>query len=122
MLGGNVIKKQKSGVTSLNELWNPCQWRLYKHLQMIQGELIPSSGGRMHQITPEGLYSGITHGLKLKERRFRLDVRSKFFTDRLVMCWNSCPERLWMPHPWRCSRPGWMGPWAAWSGIKCEGW
>jgi len=22
----------------------------------------------------------------------------------------------------RCSRPGWMGPWAAWSGIKCEGW
>ena len=25
-------------------------------------------------------------------------------------------------HPWRCSRPGWMGPWAAWSGIKCGGW
>jgi len=19
----------------------------------------------------------------------------------------------WMPHHWRCSRPGWMGPWAA---------
>jgi len=19
---------------------------------------------------------------------------------------NFCPERLWMPHPWRCSRPG----------------
>jgi len=31
-----------------------------------------------------------------------------------------CPERLWMPHPWRCSRPGWMGPWAAWSSIR--GW
>ena len=53
----------------------------------------------MHQITPEGLYSGITHGLKLKERRFRLDVRSKFFTDRLVMCWNSCPERCGCPIP-----------------------
>ena len=25
-------------------------------------------------------------------------------------------------HPWRCSRPGWMGPWAAWSGIKWGGW
>ena len=25
-------------------------------------------------------------------------------------------------HPWRCSRPGWMGPWAAWAGIKCGGW
>ena len=24
--------------------------------------------------------------------------------------------RLWMPHPWRHSRPGWMWLWAAWSG------
>ena len=47
--------------------------------------------------------------LKLKEGRFRLDVRGKFFTVRVVRCWN-CPERLWMPYPWRCSRPGWMGP------------
>ena len=23
----------------------------------------------------------------------------KFFTQRVVRCWNSCPERLWMPHP-----------------------
>ena len=23
-------------------------------------------------------------------------------------------QRDWMPHPWNCSRPGWMGPWAAW--------
>jgi len=35
---------------------------------------------------------------------------------------TGCPERLWMPHPWRCSRPGWMGPWTAWSSIKCGGW
>ena len=34
---------------------------------------------------------------------------------------TGCPERLWMPHPWRCSRPGWMGPWAAWS-SKWGGW
>ena len=34
-----------------------------------------------------------------KEGRFRLDVRGKFFTMRVVRCWNSCPERLWMPHP-----------------------
>ena len=25
-------------------------------------------------------------------------------------------------HPWRCSRPGWMGPWVTWSSIKCGGW
>jgi len=26
------------------------------------------------------------------------------------------PRMLWMPHPWRHSRPGWMWLWAAWSG------
>jgi len=28
---------------------------------------------------------------------------------------TGCPRRLWMPHPCRHSRPGWMWLWAAWS-------
>ena len=39
------------------------------------------------------------NGLKLKEGRLRLDVRGKLLTERVGRCWNSCPERLWMPHP-----------------------
>ena len=37
--------------------------------------------------------------MKLKEGRLRLDVRGKFSSVRVVRCWNSCPERLWMPSP-----------------------
>ena len=28
-----------------------------------------------------------------------MDVKEKFFPMRVVRCWNSCPERLWMPRP-----------------------
>ena len=39
------------------------------------------------------------NGVKLKEGRLRLDVRGKLLTERVGRCWNSCPERLWMPCP-----------------------
>lgn len=53
---------------------------------------------------------------QLKEWRRRLDIWRNFFTQKAVKHQHSCPEKLWMPLPWRCSRQGWMGPWIAWAG------
>jgi len=39
-------------------------------------------------------------GFKLKEERFRIDVRKTFFTQGPVLI-----RELWVPHPWGCSRP-----------------
>jgi len=37
--------------------------------------------------------------LKSNDGSSRKVIRGKFFTERVVRCWNSCLERLWMTHP-----------------------
>ena len=31
-------------------------------------------------------------------------------------------EKLWVLHPWRCSRQGWMGSWTTWYSTTSGGW
>ena len=47
---------------------------------------------------------------KLKEGRYRLDVRRKFFPQRVARQWHSCAEKLWCPIPGRTQGQAGWGP------------
>lgn len=55
------------------------------------------------------------NGHKLKEGKFRLDIK-KFFTVGMVGRWN---RRLQVPQPLQCSRPDWISPLATMSNGMC---
>ena len=68
----------------------------------LQGDLIAAfqhlkgaykqEGSQLFGRVDNGRPSGI--GLKWKEGRFRLAIREKFFTERVLRCWDRLPREL----------------------------
>lgn len=46
---------------------------------------------------------------KPREIKFRLDIRGKFSFRGWRGPDTGCPEKLWMPYVWGCSRSVWIG-------------
>ena len=46
--------------------------------------------------------------LTLHFPRYTTKASEKYLQNKMIVehIGTGCPEKLWMPHPWRCSRPG----------------
>ena len=85
-----VRPHQKSCV----QLWSPQHKKNMELLEQVQRRATKMIRGLAHLSYEENIFSRAScdrtrrNGFKLKECRFRLDIRKKFFTIRVVKHWN----------------------------------
>ena len=77
-------------------------------LPLALGNCSPKKETHMCVVPRRDLDSDRTrgNGFKLRQGRFRLDIRGKFFTQRVVTHWNRLLKKVVDAPFWRHSRPG----------------
>jgi len=114
MTGAPLLQRQGGRELGLFSLEKSPR-RPHHSLLVFEGSIYNKEGEQLFAQSLSDRRRG--NGFKLKERRFRLDIRKKFISQRVVRpSHTGCPEKLWVPHSWRCSRWGWTEAWAAWAG------
>ena len=134
---GKISLYEQAPTTSGNKFKELTQWEL----SLLPGKLTFSRGACVLNVlsllcltslisifythsTKSHWHSKLSPALAVSQRR----LNSWGTLLVLGLRWHCChgAELLqsnvtatWLPHPWQCSRPGWMGLWATWSGGRC---